>query len=125
MRFAPNIRGYDNKNEKRWWTVPTGEKSARGQGESLSDRGESMEGGGEGKVGPRQTGRLIYNRVNTAITSTSLQSLLFLPQTYISKQKETRTKYFRLLPVTICGPPVLLNHRASVRYQVTPVYMIV
>ena len=57
IKFAwPNVRGaiHDNKktqiqviscNEKRWCPVPAGENS---EGESLSDRGESMEGGGEG-----------------------------------------------------------------------------
>ena len=59
MSFAPNVRGdiqpYKKTqiqviscNEKRWCPVPAGENSARVQGESLSDRGESMEGGGEG-----------------------------------------------------------------------------
>ena len=57
--FAPNVRGdiqpymtikntqiqVISCNEKRWCPVPAGENSARVQG---SDRGESMEGGGEG-----------------------------------------------------------------------------
>ena len=65
MSFAPNVRGdiqpyrtikktqiqMISCNEKRWCPVPAGENSARVQGESLSDRGESMEGGGEGGRG--------------------------------------------------------------------------
>ena len=54
-------------NEKRWCPLEPGENTARVQG---SDRGESMEGGGEGtrrsarigRVGPRQNGQA-YNRV--------------------------------------------------------------